>query len=223
MKPIGIELKHLSFAYGNSPNVLDGISLELEFGSSYLIRGNTGSGKSTLLQIFCAMKRPTEGDCLLGGQPVSRWTAPHRDRWRGNMGFAPQDPLLLPHLTVAENIMLPLITQNLTQPEIDTVVREAIEELDLLHLATQRISQCSGGEAQRVSLARAIAKQPTYLFLDEPSSHQDDVHLSQLLSFLDRKKGTKTIQVVTSHDPRLQSSCHFDMQLELSAGQLEVL
>jgi putative ABC transport system ATP-binding protein len=217
-----IELVDLFFAHKGKEDSGLFRSLNHQFSSTCpaLISGETGSGKSTLLQILAALKRPGSGECLVDGEPVSRWTSHFRDQWRKNVGILPQTPLLLGNMSVQENVALPLMNRKLEMTEIVNRSDKIINSLNLVSLKEQSASQLSGGEAQRVGLARACVVNPAFLFLDEPSAHQDDKNLGLIMEVMNEIYQRGTLILVVSHDIRLTGHPFFTDKLILKAGQM---
>ncbi|UCD77172.1 MAG: ATP-binding cassette domain-containing protein [Desulfobacterales bacterium] len=209
---------------GSQHAVLNDVNAVFKAGQVTLISGLTGAGKSTLLNILAGLLRPSQGQLLAEDQPVSRWNTAHRDRWRRKVGIVFQHPRLLNELTVLENVVLPII------PRVRSIARlrqsgyEALESLGISHLAGQPGFTLSGGEQQRVSIARAIVSQPEILVADEPTAHQDDTGTAAIIQRLSEWKRPDRITIIAAHDARLQRHSNFaDRQFELKGGCLKEL
>jgi len=215
-----IELVNLFYAHkGKEDNGLfRSLNHQFSSGCPALISGETGTGKSTLLQILAALKRPGSGECLVDGEPVSRWTSHFRDQWRKDVGILPQAPLLLGNMSVQENIALPLMNRKLEMTDIVTRSDGVIHSLNLVSLKDQSASRLSGGEAQRVGLARACVVNPAFLFLDEPSAHQDDGNLELVMAVIEDMHQRGTLILAVSHDVRLTGHPFFTDKLVLKEG-----
>jgi len=218
-----IELKSLSFHREEHPNhkLLDQIDRSFSAQSPVLISGETGSGKTTLMQILAAMRRPVSGECLVNGEDVSRWSSGFRDDWRKSIGILPQSPLLMDHLTVLENIMLPLLNQKGSLASIVDRAEQVIGHFNLKHRQHLHAKKLSGGEAQRVGFARATIVKPNFLFLDEPTAHQDRKGLDLIMDSLQEQKGVGCMIIAVSHDERLKEMPFFEHNLELTEGKLK--
>lgn len=206
----------------NRTDVLRGINLTLQRGSTYAIVGPSGCGKSTLLYLLGLLDRPDTGRIFLGNQRVDNMTDAERTRVRGrHIGFVFQFHFLLAEFTAEENIMMPM----LRQPGVDRLAasRRARELLDLVGLgnkAARNGHQLSGGERQRVAVARALANEPDLLLADEPTGnldYQNSISLFEQLQSLAREHD-RTVLVVT-HNLDLARAC--DHCLHMRDGVFE--
>ncbi|OQX11921.1 MAG: hypothetical protein BWK76_18430 [Desulfobulbaceae bacterium A2] len=200
--------------------LLDRVSLTAPAGVPILITGATGAGKSSLLHILAGLQRPTAGEVWAEGQPVSRWLAGHRDRWRRRVGIVFQHSLLLPDLSALENVMLPLLPHEHRLEELRRRAHQALADCRIEQATARPARLLSGGEAQRVALARALVVQPDWLFLDEPTAHQDQDGVAVVLDCLHGAATRGAAVVVVSHDPRLAVSPLFTRRYHLADGQL---
>ena len=199
--------------------VLDGLSLEIEAGGFVALMGPSGSGKSTLLNLIGGIDRPTSGDLEVDGLRVDRLGDSALARWRADhVGFVFQMYNLLPVLTAERNVELPLLLTNLTRAERARRVAAALKLVGLSDRARHRPRELSGGQEQRVGIARAIVTDPTLLLCDEPTGDLDrrsGDEILDLLQALNREYG-KTIVMVT-HDPhaaeRASRTVHLDKGL----------
>ena len=196
--------------------VLDGLSLEIASGDFVALMGPSGSGKSTLLNLIGGLDRPTSGvlevDGLrvdqLGGGALARWRADH-------VGFVFQMYNLLPVLTAERNVELPLLLKDLTREQRRRRVAAALKLVGLSDRARHRPRELSGGQEQRVGIARAIVTDPTLLLCDEPTGDLDRKsgdEVLDLLQALNREYG-KTIIMVT-HDPHAAERAHRTVHLD---------
>lgn len=190
-------------AGGKATPVLRGVELVADAGQVLVVTGPTGAGKSTLLQVLGGLLRPDSGEVLAAGEPVSRWTAAHRDRWRREVGFLFQGGELLDDLTAADNVLLPLVPRQGSLGAKAEAVATVLELLDAGSLASQPVRELSGGERQRVALARALVTEPTYLLLDEPTAHQDDAHAGRILELVTGVRDRGAVVILATHDRRL--------------------
>jgi putative ABC transport system ATP-binding protein len=196
--------------------VLDGLSLEIAAGDFVALMGPSGSGKSTLLNLIGGLDRPTSGvlevDGLrvdeLGGGALARWRADH-------VGFVFQMYNLLPVLSAERNVELPLLLKDLTREQRRRRVAAALQLVGLSDRARHRPRELSGGQEQRVGIARAIVTDPTLLLCDEPTGDLDRKSgdgILDLLQALNREYG-KTIIMVT-HDPHAAERAHRTVHLD---------
>lgn len=172
-----IEVKQLikSFRNGDAETtVLKGIDLTVCDGEFVSIVGRSGAGKSTLMYQMSLLDEPTGGDVLVSGKSTRAMTQDEEIATRLTMfGYVFQDYALLPELTAIENVALPLLMQGLTRREAYEKAAVALERVKMQHRLHNTPSQLSGGEQQRVSIARAVAHAPKVLFADEPTANLD--------------------------------------------------
>lgn len=188
-------------------NALADISVEIGRGEFVAILGTSGSGKSTLLNLFGGLDRPTSGEILFDGQslaPLSSWEM-SRYRLR-RVGMIFQSFNLIPTMTARENVALALAFAGLSKSERRRQSLELLDRVGLSKRADHLPSELSGGEQQRVSIARAIANEPQVLLADEPTGNLDSSRAAEVMSVLDemRRRDGKTIVLVT-HDRELAS------------------
>ena len=199
MKKI-VELKKVSKTYKVGENefkALDGIDLELNNGEFVVILGPSGAGKSTLLNLIGGMDTPTEGSIKIDGEEISKYTESQLSEYRAeNIGFIFQFYNILPTLTVLENVEL---VKDIVKNGNDS--KEAIKAVGLEQHMNKFPNQLSGGEQQRVSIARAIAKNPKLLLCDEPTGALDSKTGVEVLKLLkkqcDGNNGANTVIIVT--------------------------
>lgn len=197
-----IEVKNIvkEFTTGRSTTrVLQGIDLTIADGEFVAIMGRSGAGKSTLMYQMSLLDTPTSGSVLIQGEDTSKFSAKRRSRFRlDNMGYIFQDYALMPELTAEENIMGPLMMAGYLKRQARTIARETLDKFGLSNRYTNLPSQLSGGEQQRVSIARAIAGKPTILFADEPTANLDSMNAKNVLDILsDLHQQGQTIVMVT--------------------------
>jgi putative ABC transport system ATP-binding protein len=200
--------------------VLRGLDLDLAHGEFLALMGPSGSGKSTLLNLLAGLDRPTSGSVEVGGQRIDRLSDRELARWRArHVGLVFQFYNLLPVLSAAKNVELPLLLQPLSAAERKKRVATALGIVGLDHRAGHQPRQLSGGEQQRVGIARAIVTDPTLILADEPTGDLDRKSgdaILDLLVALQREHG-KTIVMVT-HDPHAAGRA--GRTLHLLDGQL---
>ncbi len=173
-----LELHHVTKVY-NGRAVLEGISFSVARGETVCLLGPSGSGKSTTLRLIAGLEEPDVGDILWAGESLLG-VPPHERRF----GLMFQDYALFPHMTVWDNVAFGLRMQGLSRVEIERRVREALARVNLLDFARRRVTDLSGGEQQRVALARTLAPRPRLLMLDEPLGSLDRALRERLLEDL---------------------------------------
>ncbi len=188
---------------GERIDVLQGVDLEIPKGEFLALMGPSGSGKTTLLNLLGGLDSPTRGTITIAGRQIDRLSSGQLARWRAaNVGFIFQLYNLLPVLTAERNVELPLLLTKLTRKERKRHVDTALRVVGLSDRARHYPRQLSGGQEQRVGIARAIVIDPTLLLCDEPTGDLDRKagdEILDLLQALNRENG-KTIVMVT-HDP----------------------
>ncbi|MFQ3230301.1 MAG: putative ABC transport system ATP-binding protein [Reinekea sp.] len=198
--------------------ILKGINMAIYAGESVAIVGVSGSGKSTLLGMLAGLDTPSGGQVMIDGRDLTAMDEEGRALLRGEkVSFVFQNFQLLPSLTALENVMLPLEVKGLNQPE--QKAKQWLERVGLADRITHYPQQLSGGEQQRVAVARAFASEASILFADEPTGNLDTVtgeKIADLLFSLNKEQNA-TLVLVT-HDHQLASRC--DRQFEMSAGEL---
>ena len=198
-----IELKNLRKSFGTPPTpVLKGVSAKIMPGEMVSIVGRSGSGKSSLLYIISTLDKPTSGEVVIDGVPVSELSVKEIHQFRNEkMGYVFQFHHLLPELTVIENVLMPAMKSG-QEKKLRPRALDILGEFGLHKKADRRASQLSGGEQQRVAIARALIMEPRYLFADEPTGNLDSANGEAVLKFfqsIHRDRGTTVIYV--THDP----------------------
>jgi putative ABC transport system ATP-binding protein len=197
-------------------DVLRGVTLDILRGDFLALMGPSGSGKTTLLNLVGGLDRPSEGAVDMGGHRIDQMSARASARWRADhVGFVFQLYNLLPMLTAERNVELPLLLTKLTRGERKRHVQTALSLVGLSDRGTHYPRQLSGGQEQRVGIARAIVSDPVLLLCDEPTGdldRQSGDEILDLLRLLNRDHG-KTIVMVT-HDPHAAACARRVLHLE---------
>ena len=200
-----IEARHLTRAFpmpaGPVTAVRD-VSLSVPPGDFVALCGPSGCGKSTLLHLLGVVDSPTSGTLLFDGQDVATLGDVERSRIRlRRIGFVFQRFFLLPMLSAAENVELPMAEAGVARSTRTDRVRDLLSYVGLSARASHRPSQLSGGEMQRIAIARALANSPRLLLADEPTGELDQATGLQIAALLDRVNADGTALVVVTHDP----------------------
>ena len=196
--------------------VLDGIDLRVPDGEFVALMGPSGSGKTTLLNLIAGIDRPTSGTVLVAGTDVGQLSEGALAKWRSrNVGFIFQFYNLIPVLTAAENVELPLLLTKLSKSQRRERALTALKIVGLADRAKHYPRQLSGGQEQRVAIARAIVTDPAVLVADEPTGDLDAKSAEDILNLLEtlNREFKKTIIMVT-HDPRASSRAHVERHLD---------
>jgi len=195
------------------------ISFDIQSGEFVSIMGESGSGKSTLLSIIGALNTPTSGKLLVDGADVYHLGQEERaDFRRQSLGFVFQNFHLIPYLTLAENVMLPLATLKTGKKKKVTMAEEALDRVGLLKKANRLPSQISGGEQERVAIARAIVNRPPILLADEPTGNLDSKTGAEIMRLLSNLNDEGATVVMVTHS--VEYARYAGRMLLLSDGQL---
>ena len=201
-------------------HALRGVDLVVRQGERVAVLGASGAGKSTLLHILGALERPTSGTLLYRGSPVFDLGEEGLARFRNReIGFVFQFHHLLPEFNALENVMMPALIQGVPRTEARERAREMLTEVGLEHRVEHRPGELSGGEQQRVAVARALINRPAVLLADEPSGNLDSQNKRELHELLLRihEEKEQTIIIVT-HDKELSAIAH--RQLLMKDGKM---
>ena len=203
-----LEAQKLSKHYPGTPLVraVDGVDLTIERSSLMEIHGPSGSGKTTLLALLGALERPTSGEIRFDGTLLTRCSGAELTRVRQRIGFIFQDFALIPNLTAQENILYPLLPRGLSRHERLLRAGKWLERFEMSMRSHVRAGQLSGGEQQRIAIARALAGQPDVILADEPTSNLDDVMTTRFVEAIHEFRDRGGTVVLASHDPRLHFS-----------------
>lgn len=205
---------------GRELTVLEGVDLRVEAGEAVAIVGSSGAGKSTLLHLLGGLDRPSSGDVFLGGRDVSEVDGDEL-AWMRNrcVGFVFQFHHLLREFTALENVMMPCLIFGRSRQDSEARARELLTLVGLDERTSHRPAQLSGGEQQRVAVARALAAEPPLLLADEPSGNLDAQTSAELHDLLFRLRASHGLgMILVTHNRELASRA--DRVLELKDGRL---
>jgi putative ABC transport system ATP-binding protein len=218
-----VEVRNLSKHYykgGETITPLDGVSLDIQAGEFVSLMGASGTGKSTLLNLIAGIDRPSDGTIFVDGVEITRLSRTRLAHWRASsIGYIFQTHNLIPVLTAYENIELPLLLLPMSRSERRRRVEVALQAVDLVDRASHYPRQLSGGQEQRVGIARAIVTHPKVVVADEPTGDLDADTSQQILRLLVRlnEELGVTLLMVT-HD--LDAAAIAGRQLRLAHGKL---
>jgi putative ABC transport system ATP-binding protein len=209
-------------SFGPTP-ALQGADVQVTAGEVLAIMGPSGSGKSTLLHCLAGILQPDSGEVWFDGQRIDALPEPARSRMRRDrFGFLFQFGQLVPELPVLENVMLPLLLAGHPIRATRTAASRLLDQLDLDGLQRRRPGELSGGQAQRVAVARALVAQPTVIFADEPTGSLDTLAGEMVMDLLvDRARDQGATVVLVTHDARVASFA--DRQVVVRDGLLSAL
>jgi cell division transport system ATP-binding protein len=218
-----IRLENIGLHYGQGsrqgPQVLHDVTCTIPPGSFRWLLGPSGAGKSSLLRLLHLAARPTSGRMVLLGEDIGRIPRGDLPVLRRQIGMVFQDFRLLPHLSIFDNVALPLRLAGRPQGQIDADVNEMLRWVGLGAKTTTRPAELSGGEQQRVAIARAVVGRPSLLLADEPTGNLDDVQAERLMQLLKEMNRLGATVVVASHNDALVAR-HPGAALRLEQGRL---
>ncbi len=219
--PAALQLEEITRRYrADSAPVLDRLRLQLEPGEYLAIMGESGSGKSTLLNVIAGLDRPDSGRVLFEDTDLATLDDDQLTRWRrANIGFVFQAFHVLPYLTVLQNVALPLDLLGVADPHRQHRVLQMLDACGIAALAPRYARELSGGELQRIAIARALVHRPRLVLADEPTGNLDGRTAQQLLRLLrEQLHGNSASAILITHS--LAAARSADRILELAAGQL---
>ncbi len=214
-----IEFKHVFKRYPGGFDALKNINFSLARGGMCFITGHSGAGKTTLLRLISLIERPSRGEALVNGKNLAKlpaWRVPY---FRRHLGIVFQNYRLLFDRTVYDNVALPLLVTGVPHQEIGRRVRAALDKIGLLKKERAYPVTLSGGEQQRVGIARAIVHRPALLLADEPTGNLDPALSDEIIDlFLDFNQHGVTV-IIASHDTRLIARARKPV-LQLQQGEI---
>lgn len=207
---MSLKITALKKTYRQGPEVLtilNQLNLEVKSSEVVAVVGASGSGKSTFLSLTAGLDSFDEGDIVINGHSIKNMSRTELTQFRAqNIGFVFQQFHLIPHLTAAENIALPL--EILNRPFTSQDITQALENVGLAHRAQHKPAEMSGGECQRLALARGLITKPSLLLADEPSGNLDTETGAKVMNlFFEQVRSTKTTTVLVTHDNELAKKC----------------
>ena len=215
-----ITLRNITKSFGTL-QVLKGIDLQIEKGEVVSIVGPSGAGKTTLLQIMGTLDTPDTGSVLIGDTDVTQLSQKEMARFRNqHLGFVFQFHQLLPEFTALENVMIPALIANRSQRETKERAKELLDFLGLSDRAEHKPNELSGGEKQRVAVARALMNKPSVILAGEPSGSLDSKNKAELHQlFFDLRDQLGQTFVIVTHDEAL--AVLTDRTIHLKDGMIE--
>lgn len=216
-----IHLQNVSKRYQGGYEALRDVTFHLRRGEMAFLTGHSGAGKSTLLKLVMLMERPSEGRMQVGGQYLDRIPARQIPYMRRHIGVVFQNHQLLFDRSVFDNVALPLEVMGTSPREVGRRVRAALDKVGLLTKEKLNPVQLSGGEQQRVGIARAVVNKPAVLLADEPTGNLDPELSSDIMQLFEQFNQVGVTVLIASHDIALIR--HLDRRvLTLTQGQLRV-
>lgn len=202
----------------NTVQALKNVNLEIHQGEIVAITGPSGSGKSTLLQLIGGIDTPTSGDIIIDGKKVNKMSQRKLAKHRLNtIGFVFQFFYLQPFLTVSRNVEVPLMFAKLKRSRRAELIQKVLQDVDTADRAGHKPSELSGGQMQRIAIARALINKPKIILADEPTGNLDSENGRNIIDLLQRVRDTyKTTVIIVTHDPVVASAA--DRIIRVSDG-----
>ena len=218
-----LEIKNVSKIYGEL-KALDNVSIHVDKGEWVAIMGPSGSGKSTMMNIIGCMDKPTSGEVLLDGVDISKESSKHlTDIRRDKIGLIFQQFHMVNYLTAVENVMVSQYYHSMPDEKEALEALEALERVGLRERARHLPSQLSGGEQQRVCVARALINHPELILADEPTGNLDEANENIVLALFAQLHREGTTLIVVTHDPEVAEAAQRTIVLEHGKVAREVI
>lgn len=219
---IHIENLYRTFHHGsNEVPVLKDINLNIREGECVVLKGVSGSGKTTLLSLIAGLDKPSSGKVLIENEPISKLPDLFASQLRAKkIGMIFQHFNLFEHLSVKENVTIPLIPSGLKMKEIHDMVDEALKVANIIHKQETLASRLSGGEKQRTAIARALVANPNIILCDEPTANLDRDNSLLFIDILEKLHRMGKTIVVATHDPLFDSLSFQSTIIPMSDGQI---
>jgi len=195
-----IKFDQVSKRYPGSHEALRGVSFEIQQGELVFVTGHSGAGKSTLLKLMAAIERPTTGTVLIGNQNASKLKPAAIPFMRRKFGLIFQDHKLLYDRNCFENVALPLYINGVTGADAGKRIRAALDKVGLLTREKSMPITLSGGEQQRLAIARAVVSRPSILIADEPTGNLDEKYATEIMSLFYAFQQVGVTVIIASHD-----------------------
>ena len=195
-----ITVSHVSKRYPGGYEALRNVSAQVEPGEMLFVTGHSGAGKSTLLKLIGGIERPTGGSIVINGKNITSMSGASLPFLRRNFGFIFQDHKLLFDRSVYDNAALPLVISGFPRREIPRRVRAALDKVGLLDREKARPIALSGGEQQRLCIARAVVNRPAILLADEPTGNLDTAYAAEIIAMFKAFNQVGVTVVIATHD-----------------------
>jgi cell division transport system ATP-binding protein len=216
-----IKFEHVGLRYGVGPEVLSDVTFTLESGSFHFLTGPSGAGKTSLMRLIYLGMKPTRGLVSMFGRNINTMSRDDLRQTRQRIGVVFQDFRLMPHMSVFDNVALPLRIMNVREKEVKNNVDELLDWVGLGDYKRALPLTLSGGQQQRVAIARAVISRPKLLLADEPTGNLDDEIGFRLMNLFDQLNRMGTTLVVATHNTKMMEEFGH-ARLTLDSGSLHV-
>lgn len=214
-----IHFEQVSKRYDGGHEALASVSMHIDKGEMVFLTGHSGAGKSTLLKLITRIEKPSSGQVRVNGQVLNKLRKRQVPLFRRNLGLVHQDHQLLMDQTVFDNVALPLIIAGEHPQDVTRRVRAALDKVGLLEREKYQPIQLSGGEQQRVGIARAVVKKPAILLADEPTGNLDPGLSKDIMKLFAEFNRVGTTVLIASHDLSLIARLNYRV-LSLQDGRM---
>jgi cell division transport system ATP-binding protein len=216
-----IRFDHVTKRYPERGEALHDLTFELDSGEMAFLTGRSGAGKSTLLRLVGLLERPTRGSVIVNGRDLRTLSRRQIPYYRREVGIIFQDHHLLPDRTAFDNVALPLVVSGMGRPEMARRVRAALDQVGLLDKERVLPAALSGGEQQRVGIARAVVARPSVLLADEPTGNLDPDLSREIMQLFRRFHQVGVTLLIATHDVALITAMPY-RTLTLDQGRLAI-
>ncbi len=214
-----IQFENVSKRYNRSQDALSNVSFHLDQGEMAFLTGHSGAGKSTILKLTALIERPSAGQVIVNQQNLNRYPRRKIPELRRTLGIIFQDPKLIRERRVFDNVALPLVISSYHPREIARRVRAALDKVGLLHKEKSFPDELSGGEQQRIGIARAVVNKPNLLLADEPTGNLDPNLSAEIMRLFEQFNQVGVALLIASHDLSLIASLRHRI-ITLDQGKL---
>lgn len=217
-----VEMVNVGLRYGQGPEILSDIKLSLKKGSFHFLTGKSGAGKTSLLSLMYLNQKPSRGLMTVFGRNLSLTERDEQSLLRRRIGVVFQDFRLIEHLSAFDNVALPLRVCGMNEREVKKRVTELLQWVELKRNMTAKVQTLSGGEKQRIAIARAVINRPELLLADEPTGNVDNYIAPKLMKLFLELNRLGTTVVVATHNENLINEYNFPC-LNLERGSLTTI
>jgi len=215
-----IELKNISKSFQNS-HILQDINLQIKRGEFILLEGVSGSGKTSLLHLIASFMKPSSGEVIVDDENIATFSDVHAAEYRAvKIGYVTQLFYLFENLSVSENLYSALLVKNYTSHEAKKRIEKVLGEVNLLAKKEQKVATLSGGEKQRVVIARALINDAKILICDEPTANLDSANAQKFLALIEQLKNENRTIIVATHDPIFRELSCVERIIKMKDGKL---
>lgn len=220
-----IELKNITKQYKsgshNTVSALDDISVDFKEGEIVILKGASGSGKSSILSLIAALSKPTSGEIIVDSKRISKLSDNFASVYRrDNIGFIFQKYNLIPNLSVEDNILLPLVPLNLDEALVQKKLEDVMQTFHIKHKKGMIVKNLSGGEQQRVAIARSQINTPKIILADEPTANLDRELSLKFIEIIKELKSLNRTIIIATHDPLFFGLDFVDKEIEIANGKI---